>query len=119
MIAYDFDGVLLSDCRSGANRMDVLPNFIPEGDYVILSGRNWVGAGDEMREWIECNLRSNLPKRIVCPTKVGEDYMAFKLTLLEVSTDIDTFVESDIEVIRFLAKNLKRQVRLLHFGTLI
>lgn len=121
MIAYDFDGVVISDVVAPGEdfRKFIEPTFIPESPYAIISGRHWEGGLEDLHEWVSTWLGKNASPTICWVASVGEDPAAFKLRILENETSIDTYIESDLAIVEYLVANMKRKIRLLHFGTLI
>ena len=118
MIAYDFDGVLIPDVEAQAreHRIYIQPYFRPNPPFVVISGRNWEGAFEDIQAWFRKFLKIS-PDLHCAP--IGMNSNEYKLETLNLHDKIDTYIESDLETIAYLASNLKRKVRLIHFGTMI
>lgn len=126
MIGYDLDGVLLSDMvvtEENLQRMlstrveEVYPSFEPAGDYAIITGRP-VEDRKSTVEWMRKFLK-NQPKHLYHSNTDFSKPQEYKLEVLEKSDFIDTFIESDLEQVIYLKKHLKRNIKIIHFNSLI
>lgn len=126
LIGFDLDGVLISDLdfsisKDINNFLEIrskypYPNFVPQGDYVIITGRN---SSDREKTlfWIEKFLKKNPPKKIFhdCPDfRKGAEY---KVKIIN-QEKIPVFVESDIEQFYYIKENCKNS-KILHFGSVL
>ena len=126
MIGFDLDGVLISDL----NFPDDMPierflemrasepyaNFVPKGDYVIVTGRNSTDV-EYTKAWIEKNLSSNPPYKLFhdCPDQSqGAEYKAKIIN----QNRILKFIESDIVQAEYLKKHCP-YCKVIHFGSFI
>ena len=103
MIAYDLDGVLLSDVTHpdlktllSIRARCTCSVFEPEGKYIIITGRPLIDKEDTIA-WFINNIL-NQPEAIYFnPGKIEEAVIHKINTLNELESEIDCFIESDFE----------------------
>lgn len=126
MIGYDLDGVLISDLNwpeatclrefLEIRRSEPRANFIPKGQYVIITGRNTTDYNYTV-EWVERCLKDNLPMTLYhgCPDhRVGAAYKAKIIN----EQGITVFVESAWEQVEYIRKHCPN-CKVYHFGSLV
>ncbi len=126
MIGFDLDGVLISDLRFPDNmsieeflemrKSEPMANFVPRGDYVIVTGRNSTDVSYTM-DWIKENLASNMPFRVFhdCPNyTLAAQYKAKIIN----TKGIRVFIESDKKQVEYLKENCP-YCRVVHFSDYI
>jgi len=126
MIGFDLDGVLISDlfCPKDMPLEEFLEmratkpfaNFIPKGEYVIVTGRNSTDI-EYTKTWVEKNLSSNPPLKLFhdCPDhRLGAEYKASVIN----QNGIRKFIESDINQVHYLKKHCPN-CKVIHFGSFI
>ena len=127
MIAYDLDGVFLSDIKPFNNsleymlkaRLELAPNFIPKGLYSIITGRPESDKKDTER-WVDKFLNENRPVYLFHDNPDFGNPHLYKLKVLKENPSIMTFIESDIGQVLFLREELKdRDIKIIHFEELI
>jgi len=121
MIAYDLDGVLVSDVWSLdleyriATRNFLKPVFVPQGEYAIITGRHVADARATM-EWVALHLQRNPPVALhIGATEGGaRASAAWKIRVLREHPEYRTFVESDEGQYKEIRDALP-DTRVLHF----
>jgi hypothetical protein len=125
MIAYDLDGIFVSDFRYITDRdreaithlkMNMSgPIFKPEGAFCIITGRP---ADEEAAtsEWLSKNKIQ--PITLYHKLKPGQKGMEYKLQVLRNTPEINVFIESSMEQVSFLNKH-QTKCKVIHFGTFI
>lgn len=125
-IGYDLDGVLISDLYwpEGMTLEKFLEmratepyaNFVPKGDYVIVTGRN---STDKYytEAWIEKNLSSNPPYKLFHGCVDYREAEKYKAQVINQNC-IHTFIESDAKQVEYLKKHCPH-CRVYHFGSLV
>jgi len=123
-IGYDLDGVLISDLNwphgmslkefLEMRKSEPLPNFIPKGDYVIVTGRNNTDL-QYTTDWVTANLKSNPPMRVFHDCEDYREAKHYKQKIINEQA-IDVFIESDIMQVEHLAKHCPN-CRVYHFGS--
>lgn len=123
-IGYDLDGVFLSDwyitgdIPTMLEQRKSLPKtlFIPDGDYVIVTGRP-KGDAEWTQKWIARELTENRPKQIF---HQNEDYDKAKEYKAKVINEegIEVFIESDLDQVKYLTKKCPK-AKIIHFSGLI
>lgn len=124
-IAFDLDGVLVPDfdqipSLGGLKEfysmtMYIRPLFKPQGDYAIITARN-----SEYRSVTEswCKKYLNpLPKTLFHEKEdlIGNAF-AYKQKVLNDNPSIQTYVESDIDIVKYLAENVVTGCKIIHFS---
>ncbi len=125
-IAFDLDGVFISDCDQmpqigGLTEFYALayhmrPLFKPSGDWNIVTGRDPKYRAQTM-SWID-NHFENKPKRVwheIGDTQSPEEYKAEIIN----QNNIDFFVESDLKQVKYLKQNVSDRCTVIHFSDFI
>lgn len=121
MIGYDLDGVLVADVHpitpeNLAYRINMLPLFIPSGDYCIVTSRPFEDYSMTVT-WALRFLQSNPPVTIYHGDyDVFSDDVAhaFKAKTL-LANNIHTYVESNPATVKYL-RSAVPECRVLHFA---
>lgn len=124
MIAYDFDGIFISDIIFIGNlkvpeyTINTLPLFQPTGDYCIITSR-----AEKDKEYTFTFIDDKFkikPVRVFhkcCNPSFGAQY---KTKVLNENPDITVFIESCKTQYEYIKKNLTRtDCKVIHFSTLI
>lgn len=122
-IAYDLDGVLVPDCdhipRIGsidefyALTEYMRPIFNPEGDYGIITARP---AEYRSSTWTWCNkYLFPLPVRLHHECTDDETPGSYKARILNDNAEIQTYVESDEGIVKYLRNNVTTGCTIIHF----
>lgn len=125
-IAYDLDGVLVPDCDQipfiesiddfYGLTMYMKPLFSPQGSYAIITARP---AEHRSTTWTWCNkYLSDLPTRLHHEC-TDETPGAYKARILNSNADIQTYVESDEGIVKYLRHNVTTGCAIIHFDEYI
>lgn len=119
MIAYDLDGILVSDLvfENFASidefveqrAKSLCPIFIPTGDWILLTGRPVQDKFSTLL-WISTYFCDNLPVKIYHDNPDPRSPWKYKLEILNKDEDIDTFIESDVSLYSFLKVHSNKHV---------
>lgn len=122
-IAYDLDGVLIPDCDEfpnlgGLDQFYALttymrPIFYPQGEFAIITARPAEYRAVTM-EWCNKYLWPK-PSRLFHELTV-ETPGAYKAEVLNKNTDIQTYVESDEGIVKYLKCNVTTGCNIIHFS---
>jgi len=100
MIAYDMDGVLVSDILFEENipqhlekRYAMFPIFVPQGRYCLITGRPLLDK-ELTEKWIAQNL-ANAPVKLFHGNSITGDPAEYKIAVLKDNPEIGVFIESD------------------------
>lgn len=121
-IAFDLDGVLVPDCDHIPYIDDSLeafygltmymrPIFNPIGDYAIITARP---AEYRSITWTWCNkYLFPLPVRLF-HERTNETGGGYKANILNANPSIQTYVESDEGIVKYLTANVKTGCEIIH-----
>ena len=125
-IGYDLDGVLISDLNWPPSMQleeflklrqdEPFPNFIPKGEYYIVTGRNYTDR-PYTENWIKKNLVKNMPYKLFHGCHDFRKAAEYKASVIN-AQDIQVFIESDLNQVKYLTKNCPN-CRVIHFGSFI
>jgi hypothetical protein len=111
MIGYDFDGVIVGDIIIEENHLEqiimarnrlLLPFFIPNGDYAIITARPKIDKAYTLI-WIEKHLVKNLPTKVFHDNENRKKPAEYKCEVIN-REGISKFFESDIKQYSYLKK---------------
>lgn len=121
-IAYDLDGVLVPDCDHipfiktlddfYGLTMYMKPLFNPKGSYAIITARS---AEYRSITWTWCNkYLTDVPSQLhhECVDETPGEY---KARILNSNTDIQTYVESDEGIVKYLRQHVTTGCDIIHF----
>jgi hypothetical protein len=125
MLAYDLDGILVSDFKYiTAKDEEALthlkmnmqgPIFKPTGRFCIITGRD-ISLKAQTVAWLAQNKIK--PVSLYHENKDGRKAEEYKLEVLKATPEIRTFVESSSSQAAFLLKN-QDSCGIVHFSTFI
>ena len=121
-IAYDLDGVLVPDCDHipfikslddfYGLTMYMKPLFNPKDVFAIITARP---ARHRSITWTWCNRHlSDLPERLFHEC-LDETPGAYKTNILNDNANIQTYIESDIGIVKYLRDNVTTGCEIIHF----
>jgi len=125
-IAFDLDGVLVPDCDQipfikGIEEfygltMYMKPLFNPRTPYAIITARP---AEYRSITWTWCNRHlTDLPERLFHEC-LEETPGAYKAHILNENPNIQTYVESDEGIVKYLKQNVKTGCEIIFFDEYI
>jgi len=125
-IAYDLDGVLVPDCDQipfikslddfYGLTMYMRPLFNPQGLFAIITARP---AEHRSITWTWCNRHlADLPERLFHEC-LDETPGSYKAKILNENPNIQTYVESDIGIVKYLKQNVSTGCDIIHFDEYI
>ncbi len=125
-IAYDLDGVLVPDCDHipfvkslddfYGLTMYMRPLFNPQRKFAIITARP---AEHRSITWTWCNRHlGELPERLFHEC-LDETPGAYKAKILNENPNIQTYVESDIGIVKYLKQNVSTGCEIIHFDDYI
>ena len=125
-IAFDLDGVLVPDCDQipfikslddfYGLTMYMKPLFNPSGPYAIITARP---ASHRSTTWTWCNRHLiELPNRLFHEC-LDETPGAYKEKILNDNPNIQTYVESDEGIVKYLRNNVKTGCEIIFFDEYI
>jgi len=125
-IAYDLDGVLVPDCDKIPHLGDLgdylemathmLPLFQPGGKYWIITARP-KKYKKITKKWIK-NHFANPPHKLHHDCE-DESPAEYKARILNANPRIQTYVESDINIVRDLIGKVHTGCKIIHYSTFI
>lgn len=127
MIGYDIDGILAPDIVFNESMFGEVeevrtywmkPLFIPEGEYVLITGRPACDAVNTMR-WVDHFFRDNTPQSVYHDNVDPLKPELYKMKVLKDNPSIDIFIESDFETTQFLRRQLKNKCLIIHYATMV
>ena len=126
MIGYDLDGVLISDLNwpddmsleefLEMRRSEPRANFVPQGNYVIITGRNATDRAYTL-QWIKENLSDNPPLVLHHACIDHREGARYKANVIN-REGIKIFIESDAKQVEYLKANCPN-CKVYHFGSFI
>ena len=126
MKAFDLDGVFIPDLVFENKQLkDVLRFrsfnmqnvFEPRCDYYIITGRPNSDFKDTS-DWID-RFFTNKPLKLFHSNTDFQNAADYKVSVLNETTEIDIYIESDILQVEYIRKYLSRNVRVIHFSEFI
>lgn len=123
MIAYDFDGVLITDYAHVPHISDEEffnltsfshPIFEPDGEYVVVTART---PKREPATRAVLEKISNQPVTVFFRDDINQDPGLYKAEVLNTLPSVTVFVESSAEQAATIAQHWNGRV--IHFGSLI
>ncbi len=122
MIAFDIDGVLVSDISFDEDiekylerRYCMFPLFIPKGSYYLITGRPSIDK-ELTQKWIDENL-TNKPIKLFHDNPYFDKYAEYKVKVIKENPDITIYIESSEEEAEFIRKNTS--IRVITFNKFI
>ena len=125
-IAFDLDGVLVPDCEKIPNLGDIgeylelathmLPLFEPSGKYWIITARPKQYKKITSR-WIKKHLKN--PPSKLHHDGVDETPAKYKARILNANPKIQTYVESDINIVLELLSTVNTGCKIIHYNTFV
>ena len=125
MIGFDIDGVFIGDKNQSAPLDEYLktrgyfsPLFIPEGKYVLVTGRPSIDKDDTLA-WVRESFAINPPQEIYHENKDMMLAKEYKVSAI-LKSKVDIFIESDKEQVDYFKRVLyNTNIKIVHFSDFI
>jgi hypothetical protein len=126
MIGIDIDGVFIADLTWDNDKTDTLldirnnhtvPVFVPEGAYVLITGRPQEDAQATLA-WVEKNF-TNLPAEVFHANPDFRKAAEYKASVLNSNPHITKFIESDEKQVERIKELLDHDVEVILFRDII
>lgn len=125
-IAYDLDGVLVPDCDilPGVGGLSefyqlmefVRPLFQPKLPYSIITAR-LATYRDSTERWISKYL--DIAPDVLYHDITDNNAAEYKIKVLNDHPEIQVYIESDMQIVTMLNKNVTTGCKIYHFGDLV
>lgn len=103
---YDLDGVLVSDAfwdkETIRLRRLLKPLFIPESDFVIITGRPVEDNVGALAYWVKSSFNTNI-KHLYCANADWKKAAEYKASVLLTHPEIYIYFESDPEQVKIIS----------------